>query len=300
MARQFDDQNRPQRGQQGHADDIGRHQHSQGSDDDFQRPQGGQQQAYSSGHRSPSGAPSNDWRGGSAQRDTGWGDDPRYRGQGGYGGPARAGSGLRDDDWGSQDAYGNGPGGSGGFGGYQGGPAGPQGDWGRSRGWSSPGGHGGSQGGYGGYGNTGGAGRFGADSLAHEGVYGQGRTPSGRDRFRGDEDPGWHGAWGGSSAQTGGYGHGSARHGMGGGDRGQDQPFDPDYHQWREEQLRRLDDDYRSWRQDRYKKFSDEFSTWRAGRGTEPGAAQGSGTGGTSASSSTAADEVKGASKSHK
>lgn len=45
--------------------------------------------------------------------------------------------------------------------------------------------------------------------------------------------------------------------------------FDPDYHQWRSEQVRRLDDDYRSWRQDRYKKFSEEFDKWRSSR-SEP------------------------------
>ena len=42
--------------------------------------------------------------------------------------------------------------------------------------------------------------------------------------------------------------------------------FDPDYHQWREEQLNALDDDYRAWRGERYQKFADEFSQWRSGR----------------------------------
>jgi hypothetical protein len=42
--------------------------------------------------------------------------------------------------------------------------------------------------------------------------------------------------------------------------------FDPDYHQWRSEQMRALDEDYRSWRQDRYKKFSNEFDQWRSER----------------------------------
>ena len=44
--------------------------------------------------------------------------------------------------------------------------------------------------------------------------------------------------------------------------------FEPDYHQWRAEQVRALDDDYRNWRQDRYKKFSEEFSDWRKNRST--------------------------------
>jgi hypothetical protein len=42
--------------------------------------------------------------------------------------------------------------------------------------------------------------------------------------------------------------------------------FEPDYHQWRKEQVQALDEDYRNWRQERYKKFSDEFSDWRKNR----------------------------------
>ena len=57
---------------------------------------------------------------------------------------------------------------------------------------------------------------------------------------------------------------------------------DPDYHQWREEQIRNLDNDYQSWRQDRYRKFSDEFNTWRASRsgGQGQNTVQGTTTGG--------------------
>jgi hypothetical protein len=54
------------------------------------------------------------------------------------------------------------------------------------------------------------------------------------------------------------------------------EPFDPDYRQWRNEQMQSLDDDYRNWRRDRYKKFADEFSTWRSSRDKS---AQGSGAG---------------------
>lgn len=46
----------------------------------------------------------------------------------------------------------------------------------------------------------------------------------------------------------------------------QREQFDPDYDQWRQEQLKSLDDDYRQWRSDRFKKFSDEFSSWRSSR----------------------------------
>jgi hypothetical protein len=48
--------------------------------------------------------------------------------------------------------------------------------------------------------------------------------------------------------------------------RYQGQHHDPDYQQWRNEQLRNLDEDYESWRGERYKKFSDDFNTWRSNR----------------------------------
>jgi hypothetical protein len=54
----------------------------------------------------------------------------------------------------------------------------------------------------------------------------------------------------------------------------QHEPFDPDYQQWRNEQIRNLDNDYRTWRGERYKKFSDEFSNWRNGRSAADPASQ--------------------------
>ncbi len=42
--------------------------------------------------------------------------------------------------------------------------------------------------------------------------------------------------------------------------------FDPDYHEWRAEQMRQLDRDYAVWRQERYRKFAEEFETWRRQR----------------------------------
>lgn len=44
---------------------------------------------------------------------------------------------------------------------------------------------------------------------------------------------------------------------------------DPDYTEWRREQMRKLDDDYSAWRKDRQKKFSEEFDTWRKDRKPE-------------------------------
>lgn len=41
---------------------------------------------------------------------------------------------------------------------------------------------------------------------------------------------------------------------------------DPDYHQWRTEQISNLDNDYKAWRDERYSKFSSEFGEWRKGR----------------------------------
>lgn len=43
-------------------------------------------------------------------------------------------------------------------------------------------------------------------------------------------------------------------------------PRDPDYQQWRDEQLRLLDEDYDAWRKERYQKFSEDFSQWRSSR----------------------------------
>jgi hypothetical protein len=48
--------------------------------------------------------------------------------------------------------------------------------------------------------------------------------------------------------------------------RHQDREFDPEYLEWREEQLRRFDEDYRNWREERYRKFSEEFDAWRRSR----------------------------------
>jgi hypothetical protein len=44
---------------------------------------------------------------------------------------------------------------------------------------------------------------------------------------------------------------------------GEEQTFDPDYLQWRAEQIRKLDRDYLRYRRERYKKFCDEFDAWR-------------------------------------
>jgi hypothetical protein len=74
--------------------------------------------------------------------------------------------------------------------------------------------------------------------------------------------------------------------------QGHPHQHDPDYWQWRNEQMRALDDDYSAWRKERYSKFSDDFSQWRSQRqkgggtgGSGTGGSSGSGTGGSAASS---------------
>ncbi|MFZ6643832.1 hypothetical protein ACO0LL_29175 [Undibacterium sp. TC4M20W] len=47
--------------------------------------------------------------------------------------------------------------------------------------------------------------------------------------------------------------------------------FDPDYHQWRNQQIEALDNDYDDWRKERYQKFSTEFDTWRSSRSANAG-----------------------------
>jgi hypothetical protein len=50
---------------------------------------------------------------------------------------------------------------------------------------------------------------------------------------------------------------------------------DPDYYNWRSEQIRNLDNDYQSWRQERYSKFSDDFNKWRSDRAGQQGKQEG-------------------------
>ncbi len=98
-------------------------------------------------------------------------------------------------------------------------------------------------------------------------------------RYRGGQgqDAGYGSSYGQSSADNyqgnrGGPGN-QDRYGDNGyqgnfqqGQRGQAY-HDPDYHQWRSEQLSRLDREYDEWRQHRYQRFADEFDQWRSSRG---------------------------------
>jgi len=95
----------------------------------------------------------------------------------------------------------------------------------------------------------------------------------------------WQG--GGMPRHTGTARGGFSGYGGSGGGREHERQWDPDYHQWRGEQLRRLDEDYEAFRKERYGKFSEEFNTWRANRASQtPAAGPGAATTDTSGSAS--------------
>lgn len=76
----------------------------------------------------------------------------------------------------------------------------------------------------------------------------------------------------GRDREPGRYGGGFGGHALESGARtdGDQDPFDPDYVRWRQDQMRQLDDDYRTWRRERYQKFSEEFNAWRSSRTPAP------------------------------
>jgi len=139
---------------------------------------------------------------------------------------------------------------------------------------------------------------YGEDQMAHDfraargGGYGAGERNVPRyGPGRSHEEPGWGGRSYGYGLEEAGYG-GYGNHGGIGGTRAyggnpdrtnarhlqergrqEERHHDPDYDQWRREQMKALDDDYDAFRRERYQKFSDEFTTWRSSRqsGTEGG-----------------------------
>jgi hypothetical protein len=157
------------------------------------------------------------------------------------------------------------------------------------------------QGGYGGYGSYGGEGGYGGyggnfSGQRNPGYRGQQFEEDGGfggnygSNYGGRSSPGLAGGYYGPRGyggygnygrqQFGQYGGQSGYQGRGDvdwdagdwqGGRSQQSQFDPDYSQWRSEQLRKFDDDYQNWRQERYGKFSDEFSEWRKNRQSTTG-----------------------------
>lgn len=135
---------------------------------------------------------------------------------------------------------------------------------------------------------SGGTSNYGRQERSHNDSYGYGgyanherghRAHSQEDHGRyGDEvqqDRGrFQGGSGGYASNTGvyassqTYGGPSDQLGYGSNqvDERQQGQHDPDYQQWRDEQMRHLDNDYHAWRGERYKKFSDEFGEWRRNR----------------------------------
>lgn len=138
------------------------------------------------------------------------------------------------------------------------------------------------------FGSSSGYGGYGGENHG----YGRGGTP---DYRQGSPNSWGRGEWAGEfgdaaaadyagsqdgargSRGQGGFGYGAGQGSYGGpgqwgrgeygGEYGRGQPqHDPDYLQWREEQIRKLDSEYQSWREERYRRFSEDFNSWRAAR----------------------------------
>jgi hypothetical protein len=105
----------------------------------------------------------------------------------------------------------------------------------------------------------------------------------GNDFDRGDVDPFEHGQSVPTGPRTWGSGIGSGVQGRG---MGQGRHSDPDYQQWRNEQLERFDDDFEAFRRERYGKFAEEFNTWRSNRANQKPSSENPGTGSSDSSSS--------------
>ena len=82
------------------------------------------------------------------------------------------------------------------------------------------------------------------------------------DRFQRASSQSGYNPGGYTSPSRGGYDQGGYEGNFGSGGM----HHDPDYQQWRTEQIRGLDNDYKAWRDERYTNFSNEFGEWRKGR----------------------------------
>jgi hypothetical protein len=99
----------------------------------------------------------------------------------------------------------------------------------------------------------------------NDATYGQ----SSADRYQGAQQQGR--GWQGSPGNQDRYGDNGYQGNWQQGQRGQSY-HDPDYQQWRSEQMQRLDRDYDEWRQHRYQRFSEDFDNWRSNRdNNQPG-----------------------------
>ena len=107
----------------------------------------------------------------------------------------------------------------------------------------------------------------------HPGYPGQpGPERDHRTQGHGDEDDRgrYQGGGGGYQSNAGEYAN-TQRYGGAGDQTGYGSgpgygPHDPDYQQWRRQQMESLDAEYASWRGERYQKFAEDFGAWRSSR----------------------------------
>lgn len=157
------------------------------------------------------------------------------------------------------------------------------------------------QGGYGGgYGPAPGRREFGYGGGSGYGDQGYGRSRQDQGYSRHSQQGGWGGHERSDFGRdTQGWDRGAGGSNYGNSDQQYvrqgrtSEPFDPDYHQWRQEQVDALDEDYRNWRNDRYKKFSDEFNKWRTERDAQRGSDKSGGSGSASGQQGTTGKEHK-------
>jgi len=214
---------------------------------------GGQHEQYDQGRhqqgdnwRERQGPAAGGWRPAMEERDRQWSD---RGGQGSFGGQAS------DNDYGNRGItesgnFGNYGQGRQDLGSYRHGydarsdsPGGYGGDWNAQRAWRDD------------------------QRVRHWQGSGQTYGQSSADNYQGSR--GWQGTPGNQDR----YGDNGYQGNFQQGQRGQAY-HDPDYHQWRGEQLSKLDRDYDEWRQHRYQRFADEFDQWRSSRGGQQGATQ--------------------------
>ncbi len=99
-------------------------------------------------------------------------------------------------------------------------------------------------------------------------AYGRSQTYGGPQSSWDEANAGWRGAPQNADRgfqfgyPQGGYGYDQSNYGQ----HQHQHMHDPEYCQWRQEQIRSLDDSYSAWRDERYSKFAKDFGEWRKNR----------------------------------